>query len=105
MMAQTAPNTGAGDDVGERPRIVAVLAHPDDETFIIGGTLALYAERGCDVRVIYGPFGAGENGMPTPERLAELEAAAGFSESLAGVSCLWGWTARERLTLKHSLTT
>ena len=28
--------------------ILAVLAHPDDETFGIGGTLALYAQRGYD---------------------------------------------------------
>ena len=28
--------------------ILAVLAHPDDETFGLGGTLALYAQRGCD---------------------------------------------------------
>ena len=29
--------------------LLAVLAHPDDETFGIGGTLALYA-IGCDPR-------------------------------------------------------
>jgi len=28
--------------------ILAVLAHPDDETFGLGGTLALYAQRGYD---------------------------------------------------------
>lgn len=56
--------------------IVAVLAHPDDETFIIGGTLALYASRGHDVHVIYGPFGPEPDGRPTPQRLSELEAAA-----------------------------
>ena len=80
-----APQTLEPDQT--RPRIVAVLAHPDDETFIIGGTLALYAARGCDVRVIYGPFGAGEDGLPTPERLAELEAAAGVL-GIAGWSFL-----------------
>lgn len=57
-------------------RIVAVLAHPDDETFIIGGTLALYASRGHHVHVIYGPFGPEPNGRPTSQRLSELEAAA-----------------------------
>ena len=44
-------------------RIVAVLAHPDDETFIIGGTLALYAALGADVRIVYGPFGAQPDGF------------------------------------------
>ena len=32
-----------------RKSILAVLAHPDDETFGLGGTLALYAQRGYDV--------------------------------------------------------
>ena len=77
----------AGDGASSSRRIVAVLAHPDDETFIIGGTLALYAARGCDVHVIYGPFGAGEDGLPTPERLAELAAAAGVL-GIAGWSFL-----------------
>ena len=58
-------------------RIVAILAHPDDETFIIGGTLALYAALGADVRIVYGPFGAQPDGSPSTQRQAELEAAAG----------------------------
>jgi LmbE family N-acetylglucosaminyl deacetylase len=32
--------------------ILAVLAHPDDETFGLGGTLALYARKGYDVYYI-----------------------------------------------------
>lgn len=32
----------------DRKTILAVLAHPDDETFGLGGTLALYARRGYD---------------------------------------------------------
>lgn len=32
--------------------ILAVLAHPDDETFGMGGTLALYASRGAQVFLI-----------------------------------------------------
>jgi LmbE family N-acetylglucosaminyl deacetylase len=35
-----------------RPRILAVLAHPDDESFGMGGTLALYASRGAAVYLI-----------------------------------------------------
>jgi len=32
--------------------LLAVLAHPDDETFGMGGTLALYARQGVDVYLI-----------------------------------------------------
>jgi N-acetyl-1-D-myo-inositol-2-amino-2-deoxy-alpha-D-glucopyranoside deacetylase len=32
--------------------ILAVLAHPDDETFGMGGTLALYARRGVSVHLV-----------------------------------------------------
>ena len=75
-MTQAVSN-GRSEQGETTPRtIVAVLAHPDDETFIIGGTLALYASRGHDVHVIYGPFGPEPDGRPTPQRLSELEAAA-----------------------------
>jgi N-acetyl-1-D-myo-inositol-2-amino-2-deoxy-alpha-D-glucopyranoside deacetylase len=33
-------------------RLLAVLAHPDDETFGTGGTLALYASRGVAVHLV-----------------------------------------------------
>ena len=36
----------------KKQTILAVLAHPDDESFGMGGTLALYAERGVDVHLI-----------------------------------------------------
>lgn len=32
--------------------LLAVLAHPDDETFGMGGTLALYAKRGVSVHLV-----------------------------------------------------
>ena len=32
--------------------ILAVLAHPDDESFGLGGTLALYASKGFDTYLI-----------------------------------------------------
>jgi LmbE family N-acetylglucosaminyl deacetylase len=32
--------------------ILAVLAHPDDESFGLGGTLALYASKGCDTYLV-----------------------------------------------------
>ena len=33
-------------------RLLTVMAHPDDESFGVGGTLALYAQRGVDVHLI-----------------------------------------------------
>ncbi|KAF0111767.1 MAG: LmbE family protein [Chloroflexi bacterium] len=42
-------------------RLLAVFAHPDDETFGPGGTLALYASRGVEVHLICATRGeAGE---------------------------------------------
>lgn len=32
--------------------LLAVLAHPDDESFGLGGTLALYARKGCDTYLV-----------------------------------------------------
>ena len=75
-MSQPGSNGRAEHGAATPRTIVAVLAHPDDETFIIGGTLALYASRGHDVHVIYGPFGPEADGRPTAQRLAELGAAA-----------------------------
>ncbi len=37
---------------GEQPVLLTVLAHPDDETFGTGGTLAIYARRGVKVNLI-----------------------------------------------------
>jgi LmbE family N-acetylglucosaminyl deacetylase len=38
--------------MSEKKIILSVLAHPDDETFGMGGTLALYAREGADVYLI-----------------------------------------------------
>ena len=35
-----------------KPRLLAVFAHPDDESFGPGGTLALYARQGVEVHLI-----------------------------------------------------
>jgi LmbE family N-acetylglucosaminyl deacetylase len=43
-------------------RLTAVLAHPDDESFPIGGTLARYAAAGIDVHLIAAT--RGEAGIP-----------------------------------------
>ena len=42
----------------ERQRLLTILAHPDDESFGIGGTLARYAAEGVDVHVAIATDGA-----------------------------------------------
>src|SRR6476619_4367892 len=41
------------------PRLMAVLAHPDDESFGVGGTLAKYAAEGVDVFLLTATRGGG----------------------------------------------
>lgn len=73
--------------------MIFVGAHPDDETFAIGGTLAQYAKTGISVYYVCGT--RGEAGSVKPEfmhgfknvgdmRWAELECAAGVL-GLAGI--------------------
>ncbi len=56
--------------------LLAVVAHPDDESFGMGGTLALYAEEGVDVHLICATRGeAGEvpaNMLDGQSSIAEL---------------------------------
>ncbi|HSN94858.1 MAG TPA: PIG-L family deacetylase [Anaerolineaceae bacterium] len=45
-------------------KILAIQAHPDDESFGMGGTLALYAQQGVEITLVTAT--GGENG-PVPE--------------------------------------
>jgi N-acetyl-1-D-myo-inositol-2-amino-2-deoxy-alpha-D-glucopyranoside deacetylase len=67
--------------------LLVCLAHPDDETFGMGGTLALYTRRGVKVHLVCGT--RGEVGEMTPDLLqgfssigerreSELRCAAGI---------------------------
>jgi len=52
-------------------RLLAILAHPDDESFGIGGTLARYARQGVEVHVCTvtdGAAGAMNQNPPTDEK-------------------------------------
>lgn len=76
-------------------RLLAVFAHPDDETFGAGGTLALYARSGVEVHLVCAT--RGEVGEAPPGlkgfasigemRESELRCAAGIL-GLAGVHFL-----------------
>jgi LmbE family N-acetylglucosaminyl deacetylase len=58
---------------GETPALLAVFAHPDDETFRPGGTLALLARLGVNVHVLTLTHGeAGSCGEPPLCTLDEL---------------------------------
>ncbi|MBE3088074.1 MAG: PIG-L family deacetylase [Chloroflexi bacterium] len=59
--------------------LLAVLAHPDDESFGMGGTLALYASRGVDVHLVCAT--RGEVGEVAPELLEGFESIAKLRES------------------------
>lgn len=82
---------GEGGGAGaELPALLAVFAHPDDESFAVGGTLARYAAEGVQVVVVSAT--RGEAGLPHLEpdearavREVELRRAAaelGVSEVL-----------------------
>jgi LmbE family N-acetylglucosaminyl deacetylase len=79
----------------ENLRLLAVLAHPDDETFGIGGTLAWYARRGTAVHLVCatrGEVGEAPPGLKgfasvAEMRESELRCAAGVL-GLAGIEFL-----------------
>lgn len=55
-------------------KLLSVLAHPDDETFGMGGTLALYALQGVEVHLICAT--RGELGDIDPEYKERIKSAA-----------------------------
>lgn len=59
--------------------ILAVLAHPDDETFGMGGTLALYARRGVDIHLVCAT--RGEVGTVDPKLMEGYETIADLREA------------------------
>ena len=63
----------------EAQTILAVLAHPDDESFGMGGTLALYARRGCNVYLVCAT--RGEVGTVDPEHMHNYETIAELREA------------------------
>lgn len=60
------------------PVLLAVLAHPDDETFGMGGTLAEYSRRGVNVHLVCAT--RGEVGEVKPELLNGFASIADLRE-------------------------
>ncbi|MCB9946860.1 MAG: PIG-L family deacetylase [Rhodospirillaceae bacterium] len=75
---------------GGHTNVAVIVAHPDDEVLGFGGTMALHAERGHTVSVLFLATGlasrlrAGET--VSPEAIAELRADARAAGDLLGVS-------------------
>jgi LmbE family N-acetylglucosaminyl deacetylase len=59
--------------------ILSVLAHPDDESFGMGGTLALYAQQGVKVHLVCAT--RGEAGEVGPEHLRDCESIGSLREA------------------------
>ena len=59
--------------------LLAVLAHPDDETFGMGGTLALYSRRGDNVYLVCAT--CGEVGTVDPEHMRNFHSIAELREA------------------------
>jgi LmbE family N-acetylglucosaminyl deacetylase len=59
--------------------MLACLAHPDDETFGMGGTLALYARRGVHIHLVCGT--RGDVGEMDPELMQGFNSVAERRES------------------------
>lgn len=66
--------------MSESPRLLFVHAHPDDETLTTGATIAHYASRGADVRVVTCTLG--EEGEVIGDRYALL--AVDHADQLGG---------------------
>lgn len=59
--------------------ILAVLAHPDDESFGMGGTLALYARKGYEVHLVCATLG--EAGMVDDAYLQDFDSISALREA------------------------
>ena len=69
----------AGPSTSAHLRLLAVLAHPDDESLGVGGTLARYAREGAEVFLLTATRGErgrnGESRQTSPAELAALREA------------------------------
>lgn len=73
-----------------KKRLLAVVAHPDDESFGLGGTLAHYAAHGVDVHVAVATDGVAGSVAPGFEDALENLVAVRKREVQAAVKILGG---------------
>ena len=62
----------------EKKRMMVIMAHPDDESFGIGASLAKYAAEGVDIHLLC--VTGGENGTVAPELMNGYESVAELRE-------------------------
>lgn len=74
-----AMSASEGETSTNQPRLLACLAHPDDESFGPGGTLALYASRGVEVHLVCATNG--DVGTVDPEFLRGFEDVAALRQA------------------------
>ncbi|MGL4649020.1 MAG: PIG-L deacetylase family protein, partial [Caldilineaceae bacterium] len=85
----------------KRPVILGIFAHPDDESFGPGGTLARYAGTGAEVHVIIatdGIAGSVEEGadLKDHDSLAQVRSAELANAAVRlGVSSIWSLPYRD----------
>ena len=86
---------------GVRPRLLAVLAHPDDESFGTGGTLAFYAWCGAEVHLVCAT--GGEEGEMAAKYLEGYRSTAERrAAELAGAAQALGLTSVTMLGYRDS---
>ncbi|WP_274649050.1 PIG-L family deacetylase [Paenibacillus humicola] len=75
--------------MNKNKKLLAVFAHPDDESFICGGTLAKYAAEGADITLVSATRGEMGRRMGNPPYLnRETIPAARESELQEACKCL-----------------
>lgn len=76
------------------PRILGVFAHPDDEVFVAGGTLAKYAAEGAEIMVVSAT--KGQAGQIRDAAIATRRTLGAVREQELHLSC-------QRLGVRHSI--
>ena len=79
----------ANAEIPERLRILGVFAHPDDETFCAGGTLAKYVAAGAEAKVI--SFTRGDAGQIRDADLATRRTLGQVREQELRQACTLLW--------------
>jgi N-acetyl-1-D-myo-inositol-2-amino-2-deoxy-alpha-D-glucopyranoside deacetylase len=67
------------NEMNEKKKILVVLAHPDDESFGMGGTLAYYAKQGVEVHLVCAT--RGEAGEVSSELMEGYDSIAKLREN------------------------